>query len=201
MSKYGDVESCQEILEKRIMSSKKLVSYMENKTGNWTEYRDYLREAEFLKYDFKNKDRLFPKDLQKAHKKSSEEYAKAKALQKEIDIKNTQEKIIKMKKPYMRGEYLIKLAENTAEFDKEGETLHHCLKTYKEKAARGDCAILFIRTITEPETPLYTLELSPSGEIRQCRGNYNSSPTEEVNDFIKEWHRDFRGGKYEYSRN
>ena len=65
--------------------------------------------------------------------------------------------------------------------------LNHCVRAYIDKVARGITSILFIRRMEEPEKPYFTLELSPKGEVVQCRGDHNCSCPEEVEEFINKW--------------
>ena len=59
---------------------------------------------------------------------------------------------------------------------------------YVDKVCSSRCAILFIRKAEKPDLPYYTLELSPKGDIVQCRGNHNCDMTDEVKVFVKLWH-------------
>ena len=44
------------------------------------------------------------------------------------------------------------------DLNKESAKLHHCVKTYGEKLASGRCYIFFVREVSNPTEPYYTLE-------------------------------------------
>ena len=107
-----------------------------------------------------------------------------------------------MKELYGRPEYreeklLIRAAESPEELAKESAALHHCVRTYVDKVARGDCAILFIRKVSEPDKPYFTLELSPKGDIAQCRGSHNCACPQEVTEFLEHWQKWMKQNKKE----
>lgn len=88
---------------------------------------------------------------------------------------------------YREEKLLIRAAESPEELAKESAALHHCVRTYVDRVARGDCAILFIRKVSEPDKPYFTLELSPKGDIAQCRGSHNCAYPQKVAEFIEHW--------------
>ena len=61
----------------------------------------------------------------------------------------------------------------------EGRTLHHCVGSYQRRVAKGQTTILFVRRLSEPTKPLYTLEWSlKKQEVIQFRGHSNSNVTD-----------------------
>ena len=64
----------------------------------------------------------------------------------------------------------------------ETKALEQLLKEFQKLRER------FIRKAENPDLPYYTLELSPKGDIVQCRGNHNCDMTDEVKAFVKLWH-------------
>lgn len=151
------------------------------------DYADYLKECSLLGYDMKNKKTLYPKNLQEAHKITSNavEIAKDQIRQKEFDagIKKVYDK-----PEYTDGNLLIRPAASINELCGESKALSHCVRTYADRVCNGKCAILFIRKIEEPDMPFYTLELSPGGDIVQCRGDHNCDMTDEVKAFVELWY-------------
>jgi hypothetical protein len=65
----------------------------------------------------------------------------------------------------------------------EGHALHHCVGSYAERAANGECVILFLRKTDQPDEPFYTIELRDN-QIAQARGRNSSEPTPEVQKFL-----------------
>lgn len=85
----------------------------------------------------------------------------------------------------------IFIPDSLAELTMEGKTLHHCVGSYKQDVALGKEGILFLRKLSCPDTPYYTLDVvkGPNGkyQVRQCHGNCNSNPTPEIVETLKQW--------------
>lgn len=85
----------------------------------------------------------------------------------------------------------IFIPESLAELTVEGKILHHCVGSYKKDVAQRKEGILFLRKLSCPGMPYYTLDVvkEPSGkyQVRQCHGNCNSNPTPEVVEALKKW--------------
>ena len=83
---------------------------------------------------------------------------------------------------------LIRPCQTEAELIREGKDLHHCVATYAKRHAEGKTAILFIRQVTEPDQPFFTLEFDEKAKkVRQNRGLRNCDRTPEVKAFEKAW--------------
>lgn len=172
------------------MRPSQLVSYMKSqkeKDMHYSDYLDYLDEAQRLGWDLTRKRVLFPKNLQAAHRKSNKLLNKLKDEIIEKEFSASIYKITKMKEPYEAEGLLIRPAKDPAELRMEGTALGHCVSSYARKVSEGHCAILLIRKASRPNTPYYTLELSPHGKVVQCRGKSNRATTPEIDLFIKEW--------------
>lgn len=79
-------------------------------------------------------------------------------------------------------------AGSRAEFQKEADSLHHCVWTYAQRHAEGKTAIFFIRRTVEPWKPYYTLELDEKKlTVRQNRGLRNCGKTAAVQAFEDLW--------------
>ena len=166
----------------------KALEYLNGQEGmRLGDYTDYLKECNKLGYDMKNKKVLFPKDLREAHQRTSNaiEISKNQIRQKEFEdgIRKVYDK-----PEFTDGNLLIRPAASINELCEESKVLSHCVRTYTDKVCKARCAILFIRRIEDPDLPFYTLELSPKGDIAQCRGDHNCAMTEEVKAFVKLWH-------------
>lgn len=81
---------------------------------------------------------------------------------------------------------MIRPAKSQEEMIKEGKYLSHCVGTYAKAVSRGETCILFIRHVSEPNIPYFTLEYR-NGEVRQNRGKNNCERTEEVKIFEGKW--------------
>jgi hypothetical protein len=71
----------------------------------------------------------------------------------------------------------------------EGNTLHHCVKNYIDRVAKGTTNIMFLRKTEELNVPFFTIEISNDGTIEQIHGlqNCNISTEPTIEPFIKEW--------------
>lgn len=170
----------------RYVKLEKALEYLETQEDDCGIYLDYLRECNALGYDMKNKKVLFPEELQAAHEETT------KKIKIQTDAEKKENFIKSVKKLYDRPEYreeklLIRAAQSPEELAKESATLHHCVRTYVDKVARGNCVILFIRRTSEPDKPYFTLELSPEGKIVQCRGDHNRDYPQDVKEFLERW--------------
>lgn len=151
-------------------------------------YRDYLYECEQLRLPLTDKGILFPKNLMVAHERTMTQVkfernkADQEKFQKQIDIL---EKYI-----WEKDGFIIRPPQKQEEITKEGVALHHCVGGYLKRMAEGETAILFLRHVSEPDKPFYTLELNPKSlSIVQCRTDHNKSYDREpeIKDFVDTW--------------
>lgn len=155
-----------------------------------TEWLDYCNNANKLKFNLKNRNILFPKNLKAAHDRTAndvkefEKMEKEKFLMKMADYKQEYDN-----KFYFENKVLfITAPKDYNDLVNEGERLHHCVATYGTSIVEKNTIILFIRKLEEPESPYFTLELNPKTyEIRQCRGLQNCSYGNDVENFISQW--------------
>jgi len=74
---------------------------------------------------------------------------------------------------------------------REGAYLHHCVGTYKERMARKESYIYFLRRSSKKDTPYFTLEVKlVEGRyiLNQCYTFYDKTEKDEsCRQFIKEW--------------
>lgn len=160
------------------------------------DYTDYLRMADDLKYDLKNKNVLFPKNFQKAHDDlskiiSDREKAKLEAERKKRSIKiKRRYKQYQQLFAYENKEFILSVPSCREDIVNEGTKLHHCVASYADRVAEGQTIILFVRKKEEPDKPFYTLNIDPKDYHQiQCRGLQNCDTTKEVDRFLAEWRR------------
>lgn len=65
----------------------------------------------------------------------------------------------RMTKEMTKEGFIIRPPVDEAELVKEGNLLHHCVASYRDKIIDEHCIVLFVRAISDPDTPLYTVEL------------------------------------------
>lgn len=154
------------------------------------DYFDYIRWLEEMGYDMRNEFNLYPKDFKKAHDDKSKEYTRFKDKQAKEDEKRFKRLLAKLRKETEDVDAMdlktygmfIRLPKELDELKREGETLHHCVGTYRDRVAEGDTMIFFIRLESDPDQPFYTLEWK--GRVVQCRGFKNCDMTPEVKAFV-----------------
>lgn len=149
-------------------------------------YRDYLQECEQLHLDLHDKEILFPKDLTAAHNRTMEQ---VKFEKNKADQEKFQKAVEKLEKfAWGEGEFFIRPAREQMELTAEGKALHHCVGGYIKRMAEGETAIFFLRKVSEPDKPFYTLELQKKRVI-QCRTEHNASydRNRDVKNFVDMW--------------
>ena len=151
------------------------------------DYSDYLRTCDMVGLSMDDKQVLKPDDFRKADIDVNEQYKMKKKFLDNVNFKKYEALITGMTEPYSDGKYLIRPAACIDELDRESNKLHHCVRTYADKVASGRTSILFIRKVSSPDTPLYTLEMAPGQEFIQCRGKFNCDYPDDVREFIKGW--------------
>ncbi|WP_281885626.1 PcfJ domain-containing protein [Paenibacillus sp. YYML68] len=152
--------------------------------GTWY---DYIGDCIRLGFDLTNDMVLFPSNLHRAHLNTIKQ-VKVKE-NKELDEKIKQRKKRLDQYHFEHSGYLIRAAADTAELIIEGKVLHHCVGTYADRYAKGDCDILVIRKIEDPDIPFFTMQIS-GGKIVQCRGHKNCDTTNEVKQFIDKFQKE-----------
>ncbi len=149
-------------------------------------YRDYLRECEQLHFDLHDREILFPKDLVAAHDRTMKQIAFEKNKADREKFRKAVEKLEKF--AWSEGEFFIRPAREQAELTAEGKALHHCVGGYIRDMAEEKTAIFFLRKVSEPDKPFYTLELQKKRVI-QCRTEHNASYDRkpDVKNFVDMW--------------
>lgn len=159
-------------------------------SNSLTDYKDYIEDCIKAGLDIRKNAVLFPKDFYIEHMRVND------LAENNVNKKtnNAIKKFIKSffggKETYQNDKFLIRPALKSIEFYEESSKLGHCVKSYAKRVANKTTIIMFIRKLEDLETSYYTLELSPETyEIVQCRGKSNCSTTQEINEFINEWHK------------
>ena len=152
--------------------------------GTWW---DYLRMAEELGYNMKDKAVLFPRELEDKHDDLAEMLKVKHDNEKEQQYKK-RIPVMKELYNYETKKYKIIVPENLKAIVDEGKNLHHCVGSYVKSVMKGETDILFIRKKGEEDQSYYTMEVKDM-EIVQYRGAYNNrhnNPVpEEIHKFVK----------------
>lgn len=182
----------------------------QQKNGTWKyeyTYFDYLHHAQMCDYDLTQKNILYPRDIQQAHDdavanwhivQAEEEKKKADAEAQKYGYPERYKQLCK-KYAFEYGDLMIVVPERASEIITEGKVLQHCVGGYASRHIQGRTTILFLRHISEPDKPYYTIEVDEKEkDIVQCHGFMNewkSKKAEEVKEFEKEFEKFIKNPK------
>ena len=183
---YGRFESLVITAERIGLHGMKVLGYCQKEggighaIGDWL---DYIRDAEKVGLDLRDKSNSLPKDLKHRHANIIKQIKYRENKELEEKLKATL--AVRNKIFCWKGKkYFIRPAESTKELIAEGKALHHCVGGYAERHAKGATTILLVRENGAPDKPLYTMEVKGSvkqgWDMVQIRGNMNSAPPKEV---------------------
>ena len=173
--------------------------------SQWSDYLSMCRQEKKNLAD----DMVFrPRELKRRHdeivqeinhRKMLEELKRSKAKAAE-EAKRMREKFpgaeealreIRERFEYSSDEYMIIVPQKLIEITTEGIALHHCVGSsdrYFERIRNHETYVCFLRKVSEPKVPYYTIEVEPGGTVRQHRGYLDEEPEiEKVKPFIREW--------------
>ena len=151
-------------------------------------YRDYLNECQKLQYNLSSKAITMPKDLFAAHERTSGILAAIADKIINSTMHETDEKRRDLEVFDMELGLILRLPRSAKEISDEGAKLDHCVGGYADRHANGKLTIMFLRTISHPNTPYYTMEVTNSFQIEQCRG-YRNNRFDEKPAIIEEFER------------
>ncbi len=89
---------------------------------------------------------------------------------------------------YSGENYCIIAPKSAEEIRREGKQQHNCVASYTRDVAEGKTYILFMRRKSELDKSYITIEVSPTGGLRQCYEAFNHTVSDKsARDFLKEW--------------
>ena len=178
----------------------KFFAYLDKQKISTYLYYDYLRACKYLNLDMTKNINRYPHDFNHFHDLRIDEMHTAIAREneqrrkeREEEQKHLAENFANVVSKYMplqslsNGAYVVYIAQSPAELVREGEALHHCVGKYgyDKKVAKEQSLIFFVRSATDTDTPLTTIEYDiKSKTIRQCYADHNTKPCEAVTDFV-----------------
>lgn len=137
-------------------------------------YVDYLQDAKRLAMDFKDKNVLFPKNLDQAHRNTIRQvkYQENEAL----EVMYAKKRRKKMERQYSFSAMGMRVVvpKVLADLIVEGKIQHTCVGGYMEQVAKGETDVVFVRREEELKKPYITVEIR-NGEILQARRKNNDS--------------------------
>ena len=165
-------------------------------------WRDYINMADKTKMNTKCDQIARPKNLKYAHDelvlllRSKGLEKQAKEISKKWPRVNKQlPKLLKYE--YTLGEYTIVAPKSVLDIVTEGTILKHCVHTcdyYFSRIQEDESYLFFLRKTKQPDMPWYTLEVEPSGNIRQKRttGDNQNADFQKAVSFLKKWQQFFQ---------
>lgn len=165
-------------------------------------WRDYHNMADQLKMNTKLEQIERPKDLKAAHdeciliRESGDIAKEAAGLRKKW--KKAEKHLQQIQKfAYKKGDYEIVVPQKLDDIVREGRILKHCVHTcdyYFSRIQTDESYLFFLRKSKYPDMPWYTLEVEPSGNIRQKRttGDNQNKDFEAAVGFLKDWQKFFK---------
>lgn len=166
------------------LSYEKVMNYIDRQTKGdkrknylfMRDWQDYLRQCETLGYNLADEGIVKPSDFQKMHERLSK------------IIETRQDEIMREKfaalyeerreLEFESGRLMVIQPENVGDIIAEGKALCHCVGGYADRHTRGELSIMFLRLKSHPKRPYYTIEVSKTGKIVQCRGYKNNAQCE-----------------------
>ena len=173
----------------------KLAKYVAEQHTSFYSYKDYYHACIKLGIDMSLDKNLFPHDFRRWHDIRLDQYATKCAEENAKKKAELMQQFVTVSQKYAslgytrKGEYIVVIAMSPQDLVREGETLHHCVgrMNYDQKFAKEQSLIFFLRDKSTPETPLVTMEYSPSQKrLLQCYGDHDSRPNEQIMQFVNE---------------
>lgn len=162
-----------------------------------TAWRDYTNLAEKAGMRMELEQIYRPKNLKDAHS-MAEDILRAEGIkQKAKGIKRKFPKVDKVcaglkKYEYSDSKYSILAPSGIEDIIREGMALRHCIHTcdfYFDRIQEKESYLFFLRKNSAVKAPWYTLEVEPSGNIRQKRttGDNQNADLNAALPFLKKW--------------
>lgn len=166
-----------------------LMNYLVKNNIDIHDYYGYCRDIEHAKLNILDFGNTFPKDFHEKRIKvqemikiaqAKEEAEREKALKKlAIRVNKLLEKM-RDKLAWRVGDFSVIVPTTRKQFAEEGNAMHNCIGGYFDRCADGDTVCFFIR---KSGKRLADVEMSKSGDIRQCRLKNNEKADKETKDF------------------
>lgn len=194
---YWNIDNIRKILD--VMSFEHFVNYFSkqkehNRNKSFQElltyYNDYINMSISLNVDMSRKSVKYPDNIKIAHDLITERYNKIKHQVEDENFRQAIEKLYAGMKEYAKGDYCIVFPTSRTEFITEGQSLNHCVGSegYYKRHIEGTRMIFFIRKVTEPTKPYFTMEIDMKQlRILQLYGFGDCTAPDEVRRFANKF--------------
>lgn len=214
----GDIEFVEDK-----MSPQQIMNYIEKQRAAGYQYRtapevlgqwgDYLSMCKAQNKNMDDEMVYKPRDLKLRHDQAvtdANQLKIVKEMERNKEVRAAEAKKMREKYPqaeknledirtryeYENAEYIIVVPHDLVEIIEEGQALHHCAgatERYFDRIESQETYICFLRRAEQPSIPFYTIEVEPSGTIRQHRSYMDEEPgIEEIRGFLREWQKELK---------
>lgn len=155
------------------LTPQRVARYIHEQKMTPLDYSDYLEQCETLEYNIHDTMIALPHDFWTMHNRLTQiiNYEHD-----ELVLQNFTKRLAERVCLEFSGDgLLIRQPHSLQEIEDEGRILSHCVGGYAERHAMGKLSIMFLRKVSEPNKPYYTVEVSQYGGIVQCRGYRNNA--------------------------
>ena len=152
---------------------------------------DYLRAAKTIDVDLTDNKAKYPSSLKREHDRATAKQRLILDAKKDEFFQAETERYGKLYS-YENDEYMIIPPANMKDLFEEGRKLSHCVGSYSDRIIRGESCIMFVRKVSEPEKPYFTIEVNQHNSyVVQLRGLANRSVNRATEKslilFLREW--------------
>lgn len=91
------------------------------------------------------------------------------------------------KSPLHGQPYVVLLPQKPSDLEDESKQMHNCVKTYMKYVISGETRIVFLRSKTDPDKSLVTMEISRSGRLVQAKAFANRKVPATIQTYIRLW--------------
>lgn len=187
------------------------LKYWEHTDMTWVayNYKDYLDAEYELKHQRKSKMDKYPSNLVQAHHVKTHMVQELRAEKRRLEEKEQAKKdeviysSIRDVFEYINSneKYCILTPKDAKEVIEEGNKQSHCVGMYTDRISERKVAILFMRNIKSPQTPLLTIEINLKGPtMMQALGKSNRTATKEERKFLEHYCDKYHIGYSAYHR-
>lgn len=192
--KKKNIEKIRELKRYRVEHLKKIAKYMtidkfeefakSKEKFDMQIYNDYIEFLEDLQLDLKDKELLFPENIQEEHDK----YEKQVRIRgDEIVKRKIGERYAELQKNiFSNNRYFIVPAKSIEELEDESRQQKNCVRTYATKYSKGNCDIYFMREKEWPDKSLVTVEVQ-NNIVVQSRMKCNKQIDKNEKNFLDKW--------------
>lgn len=169
--------------QKTLFTKKKLAYYL-------TLYKDYLSMSESLKVDLFRKSVRFPNNIKDAHDLILPRFNQVKHKNEDKEFKQAVKKLYAKMPEFSNEEYCIVYPALRSDLITEGQSLNHCVggDNYYKNHIAGTRMIFFVRKITNPKKPYFTMEIDMKySKINQLYGFGDCVAPSDVKKFAQEF--------------